>query len=238
MTDIQQEIQLLIAIAKIDAELNTCRHESAVLPGKIEKNDRNIKAIENAVVEAETHLEEIQKEKRSIEKGLEDSSEKITKLKVQLMTVKNNKEYTAMNHEIEHLKKGIDEKEERLLILMDELDQQVGQTGDFRTGKDKEKSVLVVENEKLKTRLTEIAEQMERLEAEKPRILAQLDPQRKKRYDRVLAKLHDYAVTHIVDEVCQGCFSRIPPQFVLEVKKNDQIITCQACGRILVHYTT
>ncbi len=238
MTDIQQEIHLLIEIAKIDAELNTCRNESAVLPGKIEKIDRNIKASETAVTEAETHLEEIQKEKRSLETGLEDSSEKITKLKVQLMTVKNNKEYTAMNHEIEHFKKSIDEKEERLLILMDELDQQVGQTGDFRTVKDEEKNVLVAEKEKLEARLTEIAAQMKRLEADKPRVLSQLDPQRKKRYDRVLAKLHDYAVTHIVDEVCQGCFSRIPPQFVLEVKKNDQIITCQACGRILVHYET
>ena len=121
---------------------------------------------------------------------------------------------------------------------MDELDQQVGQTGDFRTHKEEEKSVLAAEKAKLEARMTEIAEQMKRLEADKPRVLSQLDPQRKKRYDRVLAKLHDYAVTHIVDEVCQGCFSRIPPQFVFEVKKNDQIITCQACGRILVHYTT
>ncbi|UCH85816.1 MAG: hypothetical protein JSW50_09170 [Candidatus Latescibacterota bacterium] len=46
----------------------------------------------------------------------------------------------------------------------------------------------------------------------------------------------DFAVTHVEDEICQGCFSRVPPQLALEVKNNDQIITCQACGRILVHY--
>ncbi len=236
MTDIQRETHLLISIAKIDADLNAFRTESAALPGKIEKIDRNIQAIEKMITEAETHLEEMQKEKRFTEQGLEDSLVKINKLKVQLMSVQNNKEYTAMNHEIEHLEKGIDTKEERLLILMDELDQQVGQTGDFRTGKDGEKSLLVAEKETLEGRLSEIAENMTRLENEKPKLLNELDPQLKKRYDRILAKLHDYAVTNVVGEVCQGCFSRIPPQFVLEVKKNDQIILCQACGRILVHY--
>lgn len=75
-----------------------------------------------------------------------------------------------------------------------------------------------------------------RLDAEKPRILIELDPQIRKRYDRILAKLHDFAVTHIADEICHGCHSRIPPQGAMEVRRNDQIITCQACGRILVHY--
>jgi len=51
----------------------------------------------------------------------------------------------------------------------------------------------------------------------------ELDPQIKKRYDRILAKLHDFAVTHITDEVCHGCHSRIPPQAAVEVRKNDTI---------------
>jgi predicted nucleic acid-binding Zn-ribbon protein len=238
MTDIQREIHLLIAIAKIDADLNAFRNESASLPEQIAKIEKQVQTIDNAMGDAEMHLEEMQKEKRSLESGLDDSAEKIKKLKTQLMSVQNNKEYTAMTHEIQHLEKGIDQKEERLLMLMDELDQQVGQTGDFRTSKNEEKAVLVAEKGRRETRLEEIGKEMARLEAEKPKVLAELDPQLKKKYDRILAKLHDFAVTHVVDEVCQGCFRRIPPQFVLEVKKNDQIITCQACGRILVHYTT
>ena len=84
--------------------------------------------------------------------------------------------------------------------------------------------------------MAKLTEETNRIEAEKPKILIELNPLLKKRYDRILAKMHDFAVTHVDDEICQGCFSRVPPQLALEVKKNDQIIACQACGRILVHY--
>ena len=153
------------------------------------------------------------------------------------MEVKTNKEYQAMLHEIEHLEKGIDEREERLLILMDELDLQSEQNQDFTRKNEDDKKRLLAEKAELENRLKTLSDDVKRLEAEKPKILAELEPQTKKRYDRILAKLNDFAVTHIDDDVCQGCYSRIPPQMALEVKKNDQIITCEVCGRILVFYS-
>jgi predicted nucleic acid-binding Zn-ribbon protein len=83
-----------------------------------------------------------------------------------------------------------------------------------------------------------LGREVEKLQAEKPRLLAELDPRLKARYDRLLAKYHDFAVTNVVDETCQGCHARIPPQVDVEVRQNERIITCEACGRILVHYTT
>jgi hypothetical protein len=238
MTDLRRELHLLITIAKLDAQLNACRNESGQLPEKIEKIDRNVKAIEKAVSEASAHLEAIKKERRLLEQKLQDSAEKVKKLKVQLMEIKTNKEYQAMLHEIGHTEKDIDENEERLLMLMDELDQQGLETGGFTKQKDEERQRLSAERASLEARLQHLGEDTKRLEGEKPKILAELDPQIKRRYDRILAKLHDFAVTHVVDDVCQGCHSRIPPQAALEVKRNDQIIACQACGRILVHYPT
>lgn len=236
MTDAKREIHLLITIAKIDVELNDCRTEASQLPEKIEKAERDIKAIEKSVVEAEAHLEAMKKEKRLLEQKVQDSGEKLKKFKVQLMEVKKNEEYQAMLHEIAHMEKTIDENEERLLMIMDEFDQQGLQTGDFKKQKEEAKKTLSNEKSGLEARLEQLKRDAARLEGEKPNILMELDPQIKKRYDRILAKLHDFAVTHIADEVCHGCHSRIPPQGAVEVRKNDTIIACQACGRILVHY--
>jgi len=228
----------LVSIAKMDAELNTCRKEMALLPGKIERVTRSVEKVRKNTEEAATHLDGMSKERRALEKALAESGEKIKKLKTQLMEVKTNKEYTAMLSEIGHTEKGIDEKEERLLMLMDELDQQTVRNQEFMEKSSEEKERLLAEQSGLEDRLRTLQEQMKRLETEKPKILMELDPHTQKRYDRILAKYGDVAVAHIADDACQGCFSRIPPQTVLEVKSNEQIITCQACGRILVHYTT
>lgn len=236
MTELTRELHLLVSIAKLDAQLNACRTEIGLLPDKIEKVRRSIEKIDGAMNEAAAHLADMAKEKRSLEKSLDDQNEKIKKLKVQLMEVKTNKEYTAMRHEIEHIEERIDEKEERLLILMDELDQQEDRNDDFTRSNEKQKQELLEQESELEERLAKLKEEMAGLEAEKPKVLRELDPQIRKRYDRILKKLGDFAVTHVEDEVCQGCFSRVPPQTALEVKRNDQIIACQACGRILVHY--
>ncbi len=236
MTDLRREIHLLVQIAKLDAALNACRTEAVHLPDKLEAIEKKLKGIEKAVVEADAHLEAMKKEKRLLDQKLQDGEEKAKKLKTQLMEIKSNKEYQAMLHEISHMEKIIDESEERLLIIMDELEKQGLDTGDFKKQKDDEKRTLTAEKTELEARLEHLKREMTRLEGEKPKILAEVDPQIGKRYDRILAKLHDFAVTHVEGETCQGCHTRIPPQMALEVKKNDQIIACQACGRILVHY--
>ena len=236
MTDLRREIHLLVTVAKLDAALNASRIEAGQLPGKIRVIEKELAAIEKAVAEADAHLEGMKKERRGLEQTLQDSEEKVKKLKTQLMEIKTNKEYQAMLHEIDHMKRMIDESEERLLIVMDELDQQGAQTGDFKTTKDDEKKRLTREKSELEARLERLKTEMTQLDAERPKILIELDPQVRKRYDRILAKLQDFAVTRVVGETCQGCHALIPPQRVLEVKKNDQIIACQGCGRILVHY--
>ena len=236
MTDLRREIHLLVTIAKLDAELHACRTESAYLPEQIDAIEKKLKAIEKSLIEADAHLETIKKDRRVLEQRLQDNSEKVKKLKIQLMEIKTNKEYQAMLHEISHAEKSIDEDEERLLIIMDELDQQGIQTGDFRRQKEEEKRKLAMEKAEREARLEHLKKEMTRLDGEKPKILTELDPQLRKRYDRIIAKLHDFAVTRVADDTCQGCHSRIPPQIIVEVKRNDQIISCQACGRMLVHY--
>lgn len=236
MTDPRREIHLLISIAKLDAALHSSRVEAGQLPERIGAIEKKLKALEGAVAEADGHLEGMKKEKRLLEQKLQDSEAKVKQFKIQLMGIKNNKEYQAMLHEIGHMEKLAGETEEKLLLIMDELDQQGMQTADFRKTKGEEKTGLGAEKKELESRLERLRAEIARLDGEKPRVLAELDPAVKKRYDRILAKLHDVAVTNVIDDICQGCHSRIPPQAALEVKRNDQIIACQACGRLLVHY--
>lgn len=236
MAEVRRDIFVLVSIAKVDASLNACRTELSLLPGQLEKIKRSLRGIEAAEAEARAHSEEMAKERRSLEQKLEDNAERIKKYRVQLMEVKTNKEYTAMLHEIDHIERDTESKEERLLILMDELDRQTEENEAFFEKSAAQKGELGGQQRKLESRIEELNEEVKKLEAEKPKLLAELDPSLKKRYDRILAKLHDFAVTHITDDTCQGCFARIPPQTSVEVRKNDRIITCEGCGRILVHY--
>jgi predicted nucleic acid-binding Zn-ribbon protein len=237
MAEVQRDLFLLISIAKVDAALHAARTELEALPGQVDKIGRSLEVIEGRERESAEQVDEMTKERRALEQLVEDNAEKVKKYRIQLMEVKTNKEYTAMLHEIEHIEKDTDAKEERLLVLMDELDQETDQSDSLLEDGKKERAGLKEKRSKLEERVKLLEVEVQKLESEKPRLLAELDPHLTSKYKRILARLHDYAVTNVVDETCQGCFTRIPPQLVVEVRRNERIIACEACGRILVHYT-
>src|SRR5438309_899008 len=53
------------------------------------------------------------------------------------------------------------------------------------------------------------------------------------RYERVRKARGGIAVAAARNEVCEICQVRIRPQVFQEIRHNDQIITCDACQRIL-----
>ncbi len=236
MAEVHRDLFVLVSIAKIDASLHAKRLELSALPRQVDKIAKSLEEIEAKEKESKGNVEEMAKERRVLEQELDDNAEKVKRFQVQLMEVKTNKEYTAMLHEIEHIEKDTEAKEERLLVLMDEFDQEEEQSNSLLEVGKKQRAGLEQQQSQLEDRIKSLEADVQKLESEKPKILAELDPRLKSKYDRILAKLHDFAVTHIVDETCQGCFTRIPPQSAVEVKRNERIILCEACGRILIYY--
>jgi len=236
MVDLTKEIHILASVARVDAELNDCRKEIARLPRLISRIDGRLEQIKGTETEAAGSIEDMAKERRNLEQAVDDHLAQIVKYKTQLMQVKTNKEYTAMQHEIGHLEKEIDSKEERLLMLMDEAEHKGGENKELLSKTSEEKAKLESEKGQLEGRLAELNAQVARVEVDRPRLFSDLDPKIKKKYDRILAKYGDVAVTNIDDETCQGCFRRVPPQRCVEVRQADEIINCEGCGRILVHY--
>lgn len=236
MSQVKRDLHVLISIAKLDASLNAARKELSVLPTKVARAKQALEDIAERERDSKNQMEEMTKEARTLEQQLEDNAEKTNKYRAQLMQVESNKEYTAMLHEIDYMEKDTDAKEERLLILMDELDREKADNETFLEKSAAEKRKFESEITDLETRTRSVEGEVAKLESEKPKLLAELDPRIKKRYDRILAKMNDFAVTHIQSDICQGCFTRIPPQVAVEVRKNEELITCEACGRILVYY--
>lgn len=236
MEDIRHDLHILVTMAKIDASLSRSKSELETIPEKKRDTEKKIVEIETTQKNSNERLTAMQKQHRAIEVGLEDNAELIKTKKTKLMGVKTNKEYSALLKEIELVENDIDTKEEKLLLLMDEIEEQKKAIESNSAKMSQNVTDLSKQMRELEERESILSNEIKELEAQKPALLKELDAQVKKRYDRLLAKLGDFAVTHVVDEVCQGCFSRMPPQKANEVKLNDRIITCVSCGRMLIHY--
>jgi hypothetical protein len=73
-----------------------------------------------------------------------------------------------------------------------------------------------------------------RLNHEREKLVAKLTTSDYQFYERIRNAKEGKAVVAVKRNSCGGCFNRVTPQRILELRKNDAIITCERCGRILV----
>lgn len=51
-----------------------------------------------------------------------------------------------------------------------------------------------------------------------------------------LKKRYKRAIVPVKDDVCLGCFMRVPTQLMTRGRSDQQVINCEGCGRVLYWY--
>jgi len=236
MSKTEEDVQYLIQIVKKDIQIQERRRFLDDAPSKIKAIDKELKKMDEELEEGRERLERLEKERRHLEREIQDANDKINRKREEQRNVKTNKEYRAINTEIDYLTKIVDRDEERILAILDEVESIKNNLKEIEEKVNREKKELLAEKEALQKGMEESEEALKIMEDEKVRILPHISEPVRKLYQRILNVKGDSGVANLVGDICQGCYSRIPPQTAHEVRKNNQIITCEVCGRILVYY--
>jgi predicted nucleic acid-binding Zn-ribbon protein len=89
-----------------------------------------------------------------------------------------------------------------------------------------------------RTALAEVSKATEeeelRFQHEREKIVVRLNKADIVTYERIRRAKQGKAVVAVKRGACGGCFNRVPPQRLLELRQNAKIHTCERCGRILV----
>jgi len=236
MGTIEEDIGYLIQIVRKDTDMRDRRVILETSPPRIAAIDREINGLEKRIQEAEEAIDKWKREKVRLDDEVKLDTLEIEKKKNELNSCGTNEAYRAKIHEIDFLKKKIDKAEERILEILDRTEETRREVDEIQRKLNEEKDVMLAERQKLVAAMDRAKEELETLESEKLDVLPNLSARTRKLYERILAAKGDSAVANLIDDICQGCHSRVPPQKSHEVRRNDSLITCEVCSRILVHY--
>jgi predicted nucleic acid-binding Zn-ribbon protein len=230
---LRDQLELLWELQKIDLDLKHIKEERERYPREIKKLDERMSIEKERLQTEKGKVDLLEKERREKERQLSSSQEKIKKAEGRMFEVKTNKEYQALLTEIETIKGASSREEEEILQLLEEIDELKKDL----SKREKEMAALLekIEAEKKMTQermaQDEIfwKEQMERREV----LSKQIESKLYKLYHTLKEKRQGVGVVNVKQETCQGCFVHIPPQMFIEVQKNNEIIRCPNCNRIL-----
>jgi len=230
-----RNLDLLVQLQQIDLEIGKRRCRCAKIKEEMKARLEGLRSFEAAVREAEAELEDNQRLRRKLERELEVKEAQEKKYKAQLFSVKTNKEYQSLQHEIELIRQECGRLEEeiiRLLEAADELNQNVRRKKDELEAERRR----VAEEEAEKKRVLQAEEQAEQdLLERRKEVIAGIEPEWRKEYAKLAGLRDGLAVVAVRDSICQGCFIRVPPQTFEEIKRGERIYTCPSCLRILYY---
>jgi hypothetical protein len=228
------DLEQLIRLQALESERDTGRKAIDAVPARREAIEARLAEREGAVAAARQRVAENQAARRAIEKDLAVVQGRLSKFKDQLMEVKTNKEYTAMQHEIATATAEVRRFEDALLERMVEADELTAalkaderELAAAKVETAKQVAALDAEQQSLERALEEAGTRRNALAAEmSPDLLAQFEQVRVKR---------GTAVVEARDGHCTVCHVRLRPQVYNQIRLNTEIHKCDSCGRVLYY---
>ena len=85
----------------------------------------------------------------------------------------------------------------------------------------------------LKSAIAETKEEQAELEKNRSNLYNDIESIKLNAYERISQSREGVGMVSIIEKACGGCFSQLPPQTVIEIKKSIDIIICPSCSIML-----
>ena len=227
------DLKKLIRLQSVDAAVVEYQTKTAAFPARSRALDEQLRSAKEGVEQGEAAIRTNQSRNKELESRVADLDAKITKYREQLMSVKTNEEYRAMTKEIEYSQAGIGKVEDEILLLLEESEPLKKALEDAQSVLTRDEKTVAVERSELETLNAKDTETLGSCLDERAKLAQDVDEDLLDRYERVRKARGGIALAAARDEECEICNVKMRPQVFQEVRRNDTIISCDSCSRIL-----
>jgi predicted nucleic acid-binding Zn-ribbon protein len=229
------DTHLVIQLQSLDQNIAALDKEVAALPKHIAAIEKTLDSHVRKLDADRGALVANQKDRKKMEGDIQLHEQKISKLKDQMLQAKTNEQYRAFQHEIEFIEKEIRKAEDRILELMGEaepLDQNVKKA---EVALKEEKNSVEREKTEARERTAIDQKQLDQFRAERAEIFGKLPAATRTAYDRIRRKWNGTVIGEAVEGRCSACQIVIRPQHMQDLKRGEELMTCENCGRFLYY---
>lgn len=232
---VEEKLTAVLTLQKIDSKIDEIKTLKGELP-------MEVKDLEDEIEGLQTRINNMDAEENSINSFIEtktnakkEAQALIKKYEKQQDNVKNNREFEAINKEIEMQELEVKLNEKHIKDATFELKDRANARHRTEEKIKEVEAALKVKRGELEKIIAETEKEETALLAKSVSAKEKVDPRLLSAYERIRNSYRNgLAVVPILRDSCGGCFNVIPPQRQSEIRQHKKIIACEHCGRILV----
>ncbi len=232
---VEEKLSSLVKLQKIDSKLDEIQVLKGELPMEVSDLEDEILGLNARKTRIEEEINGINEFIEQKKNAIKESEALVKKYEKQSNSVKNSREFEAINKEIEmqqlevklaekHIRDASEELTEKAKLL-ENAKKQIAGKETMLTNKKTELEKIIIDNEKEEKHFDDLSANARK----------GMDERLLYSYDRIRKSYRNgLAVVPVVRDACGGCFNAIPPQKQSEIRQRKKIMVCENCGRILV----
>jgi predicted nucleic acid-binding Zn-ribbon protein len=227
------DLERLIALQRLDSAAEAARRRLAEEPEREKALETRLDSARQRVAHAKEHLTANQTARREIDKEVAVHQGRLSKYREQAMAVKTNVEYHAIQKEIGHAQAEIKTHEDKMLERMLEADDLTAAVKKAEAELAAELKAVEADRKAMSAEHAELHASVQTIAAERAAIVGVLDRQTLAIFELVSSRRNGVALAEARDGICTICHVRLRPQVFNNVRRNEEIIQCDSCNRIL-----
>ncbi|MCS6905662.1 MAG: C4-type zinc ribbon domain-containing protein [Bacteroidia bacterium] len=232
------KLQSLADLQKIHSRLDKIRQIRGDLPEEVNDLEDELEGLKTRIKRLENDINEYNKEIANRKIIIKQSEELKKKYEQQLMTVKNSREFDALNKEIENAQLDIENSIRKIGKFEELKKDREAKIAQIKEVYQERENDLKLKRGELEVLIAETQVEEEELMRQAELAEQKMDARLLRAYNRIRKSMRNGLAVVTVDRgACGGCFAIIPPQRQYEIRQKKKIIVCENCGRILVDAT-
>jgi predicted nucleic acid-binding Zn-ribbon protein len=229
------DLERLIALQTLDSTADAARKTLAAEPERAAALDARLEAARQHVAAAKERLAANKNARAALEKDVAVQQGRLSKFRETAMAVKTNQEYHAVQHEITFAQAEIKKIEDAILERMMEGDDLTSAVKTAEAQLAAETKAVEAERRAISAAHVELQASLERIAGERAALIGGLNSSVLATFEAVSRKRNGVAMAEARGGICTICHVRLRPQVFNSVLRNDSILQCDSCNRILYY---
>jgi predicted nucleic acid-binding Zn-ribbon protein len=228
-------LSVLIELQALDSAIDAARKRLAEIPALEKSGSQQVASATAAVDAAKAAANESAAARKLVEKDVAAIDARLSKFEDHKAAVKTNDEFHALQREVAASQEQKGVLEEKVLEFMMEADTLAAKVKDAegvlagaKKALDAMRATHAAEKATLDAKVAELV-------AERTKVAAGLDKPTFTKYEQLLKGRRGVAIARIEGELCTACHIAMRPAVAARVRKNDELLTCDNCQRILYY---
>lgn len=233
--ELRESIRNLMELQAIDLQVRKLDDEITLSNLELDKRKAKIDAEQKAIAELEQRAEACDKRRRELEASIEDEYANVKDRQAKMMNVQTNREYQSLLKEIEDGKETNRQREDEAVLLAEEIESIRKKLAESRNLCSGEETLLQEETARVENLAAQINVEKQKIVLSRAEKTQKVANNILNRYELLRQKRNGLAIVGVVNGVCQGCNMNIPPQMFNNLLKQQELLSCPICNRMMFH---